>query len=103
MVTKSKLMQYRKLRHEIKDISSRIEKCNEQALSDYYTKIKESYVDELLEIERAIDTLPSDKRQLMRYRYIDGWSWKKIDDALHISESTSIRWHRESLKQICDS
>lgn len=102
-MTKEELKQYRKLQHEIKDISSRIEKCNEQALSEYYNKVKESYTNKILEIEKAIDTLPSDKRQLMRHRYIDGWGWSKINRKLSISESTSIRWHRESLKQICGS
>lgn len=101
-MTKESLKQYRRIIHEIDNLLQRVDECHEQALKDYYMKKIFECENTTLEIEKAIDTLPSDKRQLMRHRYIDGWSWAKIDRELSISESTSKRWHKESIKKICD-
>lgn len=54
----------------------------------------------LIAIERAISSLTPELASMMRYRYIDGYGWVKINCIMHISKTTSMRWHREALKKI---
>lgn len=50
------------------------------------------------EISRAIDKLESyDEQMVLRYRYLDRFSWEEISHMLHVSERTVYRIHGDAL------
>lgn len=52
------------------------------------------------EIERAFDALPDQQRRIMRLRYIEGMSWKKIARETHYAESHLIKIQRAALERL---
>jgi len=56
----------------------------------------------VMEIEAAIEALPSDERRLLRMKYIEGRSWPEISGILHYSLPHLFRKHKNSLKMILD-
>ena len=53
------------------------------------------------EIEGAIDTLPELRlRQIMRYRYIEGWTWEKVAEQMEVSNVHIFRLHSSALKKL---
>ncbi len=53
------------------------------------------------EIEAAIGTVEDERlRLLLRYRYIDGWTWERIAVEMEISYQCVCHLHGESLKEI---
>lgn len=57
----------------------------------YYIKLRQ-------EIEAAISLLIDEEQQLvLRYRYINGYTWIKIARKLHTSERTSQRIHEKAI------
>lgn len=74
-----------------------------EELSALYEDKKAQLVESQIAIERAITSLPLELRTLMRYRYIDGLEWFKINTKLNISRDTSMRWHRKALEKISTS
>lgn len=51
------------------------------------------------EVTTAIDALKNEKeRLLLRYRYLDGSSWNKIEQSLNVSERTAFRIHETALQ-----
>lgn len=52
------------------------------------------------ELAIVLVQLPPNLAALIRLRYIFGYSWAKVMREMHISESTSMRWHREALEII---
>ena len=57
---------------------------------------------DVITVEQAIFTLPSELRMLMRARYILGMKWEVINEKMCISESTSKRMHRKALQLLKD-
>ena len=56
------------------------------------------------EIEAAIGTVEDERlRLLLRYRYIDGWTWERIAVGMEISYQWVCHLHGEALKEICPS
>lgn len=59
------------------------------ARRDRYQRLIDNKLDELIalreEIERAIEGLPSQDRELIRLRYIEGLRWEEIAVKLHYS------------------
>ena len=59
------------------------------ARRDRYQRLIDNKLDELIalreEIERAIEGLPSQDRELIRLRYIEGFRWEEIAVKLHYS------------------
>jgi len=53
-----------------------------------------------LDIEHCISILPSESRQLMRLRYIDGYEWEKICVELNYSWRHIHRKHSDILQSI---
>ncbi|MEG2135785.1 MAG: DUF1492 domain-containing protein [Clostridia bacterium] len=52
----------------------------------------DEYVDITREVERAIDALPDDRhRDILRFRYVNGWGWDKIAAAM--GYSVDWVWH----------
>lgn len=51
-------------------------------------------------IESKIDRLPSRERSVMRYRYIDGYSWNKIGALMNYSVMHVHRIHKDALAML---
>ena len=50
------------------------------------------------EISRRIDGMRQpNERALLRYRYLDGYTWDEIEAAMDISERTALRLHKSAL------
>lgn len=59
------------------------------------------YAEVLKEIEAAIDAVPDQNyRDLLRYRYMNGWSWHKIGKKLHFAESWLYQMHTRALQAV---
>ena len=58
---------------------------------------------ELVKLEKAVETLEVPiERALMRYRYFEGWSWRRIAEATHFSEPQLYRYHGSALLKLRD-
>lgn len=73
-----------------------------EELSQIYEERKAKLVDTQIAIERAISSLPSELRLLMRYRYIDRMRWEEIAETMHISIGTFHNWHNKALLLLKD-
>ena len=71
----------------------------EPLLKKYDQQLAELYRRRLA-IENAIESLEGEHRILLRYRYIDGMSWRLIYTKMHVSEATVHRIHVEALKEL---
>lgn len=53
------------------------------------------------EITEAIMTVPDmELRTLLNYRYLTGWSWGRIADAMHYDRATIWRKHKEAMAAV---
>ena len=62
-------------------------------------------VDVLVDLKRAagaaIEGLADGReRDVLEMRYLSGWGWQRIADAMHCERMTIWRWHGEALKKI---
>lgn len=77
---------------------------NVVAKRDKYQRLIDAKLDELIDlrrdIEQAIAELPSEDRRLIRLRYIEGWSWGRVADALHYSVRQVLRHHGRILQRM---
>lgn len=73
-----------------------------ETLSALYETKKADLMQDVITVERAIFTLPSELRMLMRARYILGMKWEVINEKMCISESTSKRMHQKALQLLKD-
>ena len=55
-----------------------------------------------LEVEAALDLLPSRFRRLLRARYIEGQKWQEIADAAPYSFERCMQLHRRALAMLRD-
>lgn len=54
----------------------------------------DEYVDLTREIETAIDRIDDDRyRDILRFRYINGWSWERIAREMHYDRRQITRLH----------
>lgn len=61
----------------------------------------DEYVDLTREIETAIDKVGDDRyRDILRYRYINGWSWERIAQEMHYDRRQITRLHGLALLEI---
>ena len=59
------------------------------------------YAEALKEIEAAIDAVPEQTcRDVLRYRYLNGWSWNRIERATHYSGSYLYQVHSRAVRMI---
>ena len=59
------------------------------------------YVDLTREIEAAIDRVSDDRyRDILRYRYLNDWSWEKIAQEMHYDRRQITRLHGLALLEI---
>ena len=61
----------------------------------------DEYVDLTREIEAAIDRIPDGRyRDVLRFRYVNGWTWEKIADEMGYDERWVRRLHGWALLMI---
>ena len=61
----------------------------------------DEYVDLTREIEAAIDRIPDGRyRDVLRFRYVNGWTWEKIADEMGYDERWVRRLHGWALLKI---
>lgn len=57
--------------------------------------------DELALVRFMVESLDDFRqRQVVEYRYIQGYSWRQIQEELKYSESQVLRYHRHALKNL---
>ena len=109
-MTKDELRQYRSMKIEICQLQRRIEELEQlghgydreliQPLQDLYqTKLQELIIGQL-KIEKAIESLDTVERELMRARYIDGKEWTDVIDTIHYEWTQTHRIHARALNKI---
>ena len=73
---------------------------NTERLKAYYRDKLEQLAAAQLAIEQAIEALDTTERQLLRLRYIDGYSWTKVSMTIHYSRSETHRIHVAALEKL---
>ena len=71
-----------------------------EELEEKYKVLLNDLLDKQRDIESIIESLDPLERELIRYRYIDGWSWHKIQIKFGCSRRTIFRLHSKILKKI---
>ena len=57
--------------------------------------------DEIQRAEYLISQLPDKRHQdVLRYRYLNGWSWEKIEEVMRYDRRWMFRLHGEGLQAI---
>jgi DNA-directed RNA polymerase specialized sigma subunit len=86
---------------------SPIENDKMAALMIKFEELEEKYqmlLNELLEkqhqIECLIEKLEPFERELIRYRYVDGLPWFKVQKKLNVSQRTAFRMHEKILNKM---
>ena len=73
-------------------------------VADMETELREQInlmIDVKGEITEAIMTVPDmELRTLLNYRYLTGWSWGRIADAMHYDRATIWRKHKEAMAAV---
>lgn len=61
----------------------------------------DEYVDLVRQAEAAIDRVPDARcRDVLRYRYLSGWTWEKIAEQMHYDERWVRHLHGLALLQV---
>lgn len=83
--------------------SSRVADCAAK-IADLEREIDrriDEYVDLTREIEAAIDRIPDGRyRDVLRFRYVNGWTWEKIADEMGYDLRWVHRLHGHALEKI---
>ena len=109
-MTKDELSQYRSIKNEISQIERRIKAMDgrtddvgaTQSLRDLYHEKLQELTACQLRIEKAIESLSSTERVLMRMRYIDGADWIRVAETINYEWAQTHRLHAKALAKIKD-
>jgi DNA-directed RNA polymerase specialized sigma subunit len=71
-----------------------------QPLRDLYQTKLQELISGQLRIEKAIESLDTVERELMRARYIDGKEWTDVIDTIHYEWTQTHRIHARALNKI---
>lgn len=95
-MSEKELSKYFELKREVKDLEERIE--NVDKLEESLTKVelvslltekRISALEQYLEIERFIEQVEDvELRNIMRYRFLDLYTWDMIADIMYMDRST---------------
>lgn len=72
----------------------------EDELRQLYADMKDQLNAQLLEIEKAIKTLESIERTLVRLYYIDGLTWEEVAVEIGYCWSQTHRYHASALEKL---
>ena len=104
-MTKEQLRDYRSIKKELDTLEvlgRKIDRHGSLELVAKYEKERSKLSDELLAIEKAIETLTPTERTLMRLRYIEGLSWQAVCNRINYSWQQTHRIHARALIKIKD-
>lgn len=129
-MTKERLRNYQKLKHEQQQIQDQLTKVEavlyypknqqltgmpsapaegnpQEDLAIHHIELLEKYkakmaelAAEQLAIEKAIDTLDPTARMLLRYRYLDGLPWEEVCVKINYSWNHTHRLHGAALQKL---
>ena len=106
-MTKEQLRQYRSIKIEISQMERRIEEWERLGHNDITRPLQDAYREKLanliesqLKIEKAIESLNSTERELMRLRYIDGADWTEVAATIHYEWTQTHRIHARALRKL---
>ena len=80
---------------KIGEIISRVDELERK----YLSKCK-LLLEECESIEKAIETLESRERLLIRYKYIEGLKWRKVAEKMNYSEENIYKLHGKILLKL---
>lgn len=95
-MSEKELSKYFELKREVKDLEERIENVNklEESLTkvelvSLLTEKRITALEQYLEIERFIEQVEDvELRNIMRYRFLDLYTWDMIADLMYMDRST---------------
>lgn len=59
------------------------------------------YADLVRQIEAAIDAVDKEQyRDVLKYRYLNGWSWRRISERMNLSQDWLWRLHGRALQAV---
>jgi RNA polymerase sigma factor (sigma-70 family) len=70
------------------------------ALAEQLRELEDQISREALAIEKAIESLPSFERHIMRLHYIDGMTWERVAEIKHYSARHIRRIHEDILSSM---
>ena len=99
---KEYLKNYRSYRDLVKYLDGKI--VMQTRLGEYPEEdlhAREYHARLVTDIDRAIGMLSDpDEQRLLRLRYVEGWTWTKINFAIHYSRSQTKRIHARALEHL---
>lgn len=128
MKAKEYLSQYRRIEHQmdssmeaLRRFQKRLDRCTDVSKNipndehDKYIKSLKGMAESAHELRASIDDLVAlrheicgvinslpdhEQRALLEYRYLNGWSWTKIELKLCVTHATAWRIHCDALHRI---
>lgn len=89
---------YNKRNHNAAGIDNAI--CGIEKLVQLYQRTTEECALSITRVEAAIESLPGREAELLRMRYIDGYTWKSISKHMHYEASWCRRIHAAALEKL---
>ena len=71
-----------------------------EKLLNLYRELVLELAEKKLKIERELDTLPEQQARVMRFRYIEGMSWRKVARKMHLSEDHCKHIHKKAIVRL---
>ena len=65
-----------------------------------YRRIKQELEDRLPAIEEGLRGLPVKEQQVLRYRYVNAWTWPQVSRKMNYSERQASRIHKKALEAL---
>lgn len=103
-MTKHDLQTYRDTEQELRNLKKMerdVELLDEDA-AKVLALSKQRLTNQLQRIEDAIASLDPTERDILRLRYIKGYSWTKIAQCVHYSRSAAFDIHAEAMRKLAD-
>jgi RNA polymerase sigma factor (sigma-70 family) len=103
-MTQEQLEKYIDLKRERDHLEKRIDEATDRrerrAVQKLYEKKKRLLTKQLIEIERAIETLEPRERLLVRLHYIEGFTFEEIEQLMHYERSQIYRIRKIALEAL---
>jgi RNA polymerase sigma factor (sigma-70 family) len=71
-----------------------------EELESKYNELLNKLLEQQKIVETMIEALEPFERDLIRYRYIDGLPWFKVQEKLNVSQRTVFRQHEQIIKKL---
>ena len=103
-MTKHDLQTYRDTEQELRNLKKMEREVGEldKDAAKVLALSKQRLTDKLQRIEDAIASLDPTERDILRLRYIKGYSWTKVALSVHYSRSATFDIHAEAMRKLAD-